>query len=182
MRKEIRICGVGGQGVVLSGFILGKAASVYMKYNAVNGESYGPEARGGLAISDVIISDEEIYYPRASSIDFLICLSQESFDLYARDLNYSSVIIIDPDLVKNHESDKTICKIHAQKIAEKLKNKIVTNIVMIGAITKIVEFLDIKAVRYSIIDCVPSNYKDLNIRAFEEGLSAGKNAKLIYKD
>lgn len=178
MRKEIRICGVGGQGVILSGFILGKAASVYMKYNAVHSEAYGPEARGGLAISDVIISDEEIYYPRAISIDYLVCLSQESFDLYANDLKKdNAVIIIDPDLVKNHDLDKPIYKIHAQKIAEELKNKIVTNIVMIGAITTIVEFLDIESVKSSVIDCVPFVYKDLNIRAFQDGLSAGKKAK-----
>jgi 2-oxoglutarate ferredoxin oxidoreductase subunit gamma len=177
MRKEIRICGIGGQGVILSGFIIGKAASVYMKYNAVHSESYGPEARGGLAISDVIISDEQIYYPRAISVDYLICLSQESFDLYANNLKKDAMIIIDPDLVKNNDSKKLIYKISAQKIAEELKNKIVTNIIMIGAITNIVGFLDIDAVRSSVIDCVPSAYKDLNIKAFEEGLSAGEKAK-----
>ena len=80
MKKEIRICGFGGQGVILAGFIIGKAAAVFMNYYAVQSQSYGPEARGGAARSEIIISDEKIGYPRPTSVDFLVAMSQESLD------------------------------------------------------------------------------------------------------
>ena len=177
MKKEIRICGFGGQGVILSGFIFGKAASVFMKYNAVQSQSYGPEARGGAARSEVIISDEKIGYPRPTSVDFFIAMSQEAFDTYRKDIRKDTVVVIDPDLVPKHNIGQPVHKVHAQKIAEKLGNKIVTNIVMVGAATAIFDMLKHDAVREAVIDSVPKKFTELNKRAFEEGLKAGKNAR-----
>lgn len=176
MKKEVRICGFGGQGVILAGFIIGKAASVFMDYNAVQSQSYGPEARGGAARSEVIISDEKIGYPRPTSVDLFVAMSQESFDTYRGDIRKDTQIILDPDLVPRHDIGRSIYKVQAQKIAESLGNKIVTNIVMVGAATSIFETLDDDAVRKSVLDSVPSRFKDLNEKAFEKGLEAGKNA------
>ena len=176
MKKEVRICGFGGQGVILAGFIIGKAAAVFMDYNAVQSQSYGPEARGGAARSEVIISDEKIGYPRPTGVDLLVAMSQESFDTYRNDLNKDTQIILDPDLVPNHDIGRPVYKVRAQKIAEKLGNKIVTNIVMVGAATSIFETLDNDAVRKAVLDSVPSRFKELNEKAFEKGLEAGKNA------
>jgi 2-oxoglutarate ferredoxin oxidoreductase subunit gamma len=176
MKKEIRICGFGGQGVILAGFIIGKAATVFMNYNAVQSQSYGPEARGGAARSEVIISDEKIGYPRPTSVDFLVAMSQESFDSYRKDIRKDTVILVDPDLVKKHDIGRPVYKVQAQKIAESLGNKIVTNIVMVGASTAILGILDKDAVRQSVLDSVPSRFKDLNEKAFEKGFEAGKNA------
>ena len=177
MKKEIRICGFGGQGVILSGFIFGKAASVFMKYNAVQSQSYGPEARGGAARSEVIISDEKIGYPRPTSVDFFIAMSQEAFDTYRKDIRKDTVVVIDPDLVPKHNIGQPVHKVHAQKIAEKLGNKIVTNIVMVGAATAIFDVLKHDAVREAVIDSVPKRFIELNKEAFEKGLEAGKDAK-----
>jgi 2-oxoglutarate ferredoxin oxidoreductase subunit gamma len=177
MKKEIRICGFGGQGVILAGFIIGKAASVFMDYNAVQSQSYGPEARGGAARSEVIISDEKIGYPRPTSIDLLVAMSQESFDSYRNDIRDDTLIILDPDLVSKHDIGRPIYKIQAQKIAEELGNKIVTNIVMVGAVTSIFDLIEPDAVRKSVLDSVPSRFKELNEKAFEKGLEAGKNAR-----
>lgn len=176
MKKNIRICGFGGQGIILAGFIIGKAASVYMDYNAVQSQSYGPEARGGAARSEIIISDKKIGYPRPISIDLLVAMSQESFDIYRDDIRDDTVIIVDPDLVKNHEIGRPIYKIHAQKIAEELGNRVVTNIVMVGATTAILGLLKPEAVKESVMDSVPSRFKELNVKAFEKGLEVGKNA------
>ncbi|KYK22371.1 2-oxoglutarate ferredoxin oxidoreductase subunit gamma [Thermoplasmatales archaeon SG8-52-2] len=176
MKKDIRICGFGGQGVILSGFIIGKAASVFMDYNAVQSQSYGPEARGGAARSEIIISDEKIGYPRPTGVDCLVAMSQESFDSYRDDIRDDTVIIVDPDLVKNHDIGRPLYKIHAQQIAEDLGNKIVTNIVMVGAFTSIFELLKPESVKESVIDSVPKRFTELNIKAFERGLEAGKNA------
>ena len=177
MKKEIRICGFGGQGVILSGFIFGKAASVFMDYNAVQSQSYGPEARGGAARSEVIISDGKIGYPRPTSVDFFIAMSQESFDTYRKDIRKDTVIVNDPDLVPKHDIGRPVYKIHAQKIAEKLGNKIVTNIVMVGAATAIFDVLKYDAVRDAVLDSVPKKFIELNKEAFEKGLEAGKNAR-----
>jgi len=176
MKKEIRICGFGGQGVILAGFIIGKAASVFMDYHAVQSQSYGPEARGGAARSEIIISDEKIGYPRPLSVDCLVAMSQESFDTYRQDIRDDTVIIIDPDLVKNHNIGKSLYRVHAQQIAEELGNKIVTNIVMVGAFTGIFGLLKPEAVRESVIDSVPKRFTDLNVMAFDKGFEAGKNA------
>jgi len=177
MKKEIRICGFGGQGVILAGFIIGKAASVFMDYNAVQSQSYGPEARGGAARSEVIISDEKIGYPRPTGVDLFVAMSQESFDTYRDDIDDDTIIVVDPDLVTKHNIGKPVFKVEAQKIAEGLGNKIVTNIVMVGASTSIFGLLDPEAVRKSVLDSVPSRFKELNEKAFEKGLEAGKNAR-----
>lgn len=177
MKKEIRICGFGGQGVILAGFIFGKAASVFMDYNAVQSQSYGPEARGGAARSEVIISDDKIGYPRPTSVDFFIAMSQEAFDTYRKDIRKDTVIVIDPDLVPKHDIGRRVYKVHAQQIAEKLGNKIVTNIVMVGAATAIFDVLKYDAVRDAVVDSVPKKFIELNKRAFEEGLEAGENAR-----
>jgi 2-oxoglutarate ferredoxin oxidoreductase subunit gamma len=176
LKKEIRICGFGGQGIMLAGFIIGKAASVFMDYHAVQSQSYGPEARGGAARSEVIISDEKIGYPRPMGIDLLVALSQEAFDTYCNDIRDDAVIIVDPDLVKDHDIGRPIYKIHAQRIAEELGNKIVTNIVMVGASTAIFGLLEPDAVKEAIIDSVPKKFTQLNVEAFERGLEAGRNA------
>ena len=176
MKKEIRICGFGGQGVILSGFIIGKAAAVFMDYNAVQSQSYGPEARGGAARSEVIISDEKIGYPRPTGVDLLVAMSQESFDTYRNDLNKDTKIVIDPDLVPKHDIGRPVYKVQAQKIAESLGNKIVTNIVMVGASMAIFGLLDEEAVRKSVLDSVPKRFLDLNEKAYMKGLEAGKNA------
>lgn len=176
MKKEIRICGFGGQGVILSGFIIGKAASVFQDYQAVQSQSYGPEARGGAARSEIIISDEKIGYPRPLSVDVLLAMSQESFDSYRDDIREDTIIIIDPDLVKKHDIGRPLYKVQALKIAEELGNKIVTNIVMVGAFAGISGLLEYDAVKEAVIDSVPKKFVDLNIKAFERGFEAGKDA------
>ncbi len=177
MNKNIRICGFGGQGVILAGFILGKAACVFSDFNAVQSQSYGPEARGGAARSEVIVSDEKIGYPRPTSIDIMVAMAQEAFNTYRDDLEDDVVIIIDPDLVPNHDIGTPLYKIRAQKIAQDLGNKIVTNIAMVGAIAGIFDIIPAEAVKKAVIDSVPKRFTQLNINAFENGLEAGRNAR-----
>ncbi|MEW5936248.1 MAG: 2-oxoacid:acceptor oxidoreductase family protein [Candidatus Thermoplasmatota archaeon] len=177
MKKEIRIAGFGGQGVVLAGVILGRAACVYSEYNAVQSQSYGPEARGGAARSEVIISDEKIGYPRPTSVDLFAAMAQEAFDTYVKDVREDTIIIIDPDLVPRHDIGRPLYKVRAQKIAEELGNKVVTNIAMVGGITGIFTLLSPEAVKQAVIDSVPARFKELNVKAFEKGLEAGRDAR-----
>jgi 2-oxoglutarate ferredoxin oxidoreductase subunit gamma len=177
MKKELRIAGFGGQGVILAGFIVGKAACVFSDFNAVQSQSYGPEARGGAARSEVIVSDERIGYPRPTGVDLFVAMAQEAFDTYRGDLRDDTVIIIDPDLIPRHDIGRPVYKVRAQKIAEDLGNKIVTNIAMVGAIAGIYELIEPEAMKKAVVDSVPKRFTDLNIKAFENGLEAGRKAK-----
>jgi 2-oxoglutarate ferredoxin oxidoreductase subunit gamma len=103
-------------------------------------------------------------------------MSQESFDSYRDDIRDDTIIVVDPDLVKKHEIGRPLYKVHAQNIAEELGNKIVTNIVMVGAFTSISGILNPESVKESVIDSVPKRFTELNIKAYERGLEAGKNA------
>ncbi len=177
MKKEIRIAGFGGQGVILAGFIIGKAACVFNKYNAVQSQSYGPEARGGAARSEVIISDEKIGYPRPTSVDLFVAMAQEAFDTYKVDIRDDTIVIVEPDLVPNHDIKQDLYPLRAQKIAKDLGNKIVTNIAMVGGVTGLYDFFDEESVRKAVEDSVPKRFLDLNMRAFERGLEAGKDGR-----
>jgi Pyruvate/2-oxoacid:ferredoxin oxidoreductase gamma subunit len=104
-------------------------------------------------------------------------MSQEAFDTYRGDIRKDTQIVIDPDLVPKHDIGQPVFKVKAQKIAEELGNKIVTNIVMVGAATSIFGLLKPEAVRNAVLDSVPIRFKDLNEKAFEKGLEAGNNAR-----
>src|SRR3972149_7606969 len=82
MRQEVRLGGFGGQGIVLAGYILGKAAALYDGKEAVFTQSYGPEARGGACAAELVISDDVIDYPMVSRPDLLVLMSPEAFTKY----------------------------------------------------------------------------------------------------
>lgn len=177
MKQEIRVCGFGGQGVILAGFIIGKAACVFSDYHAVQSQSYGPEARGGAARAEVIISDRRIGYPRPTGVDLYVAMAQEAFDTYRNDVREDTIIIIDPDLVPRHDIGHPLYRVRVQKIAEDLGNRIVTNIAMLGAIAGIYHVIAEDAVRKAVKDSVPKRFMELNLNAFERGLEAGRNAR-----
>ncbi|MFQ5884793.1 MAG: 2-oxoacid:acceptor oxidoreductase family protein [Thermoplasmata archaeon] len=170
MRKEIRIAGFGGQGIVLSGFILGQAALLDGN-NAVQSQSYGPEARGGAAKSEVIISDEKIDYPRVTEADVFIAMSQEAYDKLQGDLKEKGLILIDKDLVE--ASGKAIKGIPFTSTADKLGKKIVANVVMLGALTAMTGIVSKEAIMNAIKANVPKKAVEINIKAFEKGYKLG---------
>ena len=99
-RVEIRISGFGGQGIVLTGQIIGQAASIYDDGFATFSQSYGPESRGGSCTAEVVISNKPIDYPYVQSPQVLIILSQEAYAKYVNSLPKGTLVIIDSDLVK----------------------------------------------------------------------------------
>jgi 2-oxoglutarate ferredoxin oxidoreductase subunit gamma len=107
-RYEIRLSGSGGQGLVLAGVMLAEAVGVYEGKNVAQTQSYGPEARGGSSRSDITISTGEIYYPKTSKLDLLLCLTQDSCDKYYHNLKEDGVLIIDSDIVRQPPPLKTV--------------------------------------------------------------------------
>ncbi|MEM3641564.1 MAG: 2-oxoacid:acceptor oxidoreductase family protein [Candidatus Bathyarchaeia archaeon] len=179
-RIEIIIGGFGGQGSMLAGAVLGKAA-VYDRKNVVQTRSYGAEARGGAARSEVIISDEEIVYPLVIEADALIALSQLSFERYITKVKANSIVIIDEDMVKPKQvpyDTIKIIKIPATRIAsQELKQPIVANMIMLGALTAITGIVTIESLVKSVEESVPKGTEKINIEALRKGQELAKDGR-----
>lgn len=168
---EVRISGLGGQGVVLAGEILGRAA-VYEGKNVVQTGSYGAEARGSAAKSEVIISDSKIGFPKVRKCDILVAMSQSAVEKHLMDLKEKGILIVDEDTAENIPKTKArVFKIPATKTAERLlKSRLYANVVMLGTLTKITGIVKEALVEKAITDSMPETAREVNIRGFREGL------------
>jgi len=170
-RVEVRISGLGGQGAVLAGQILGRATAYDGKY-AIQTQSYGAEARGSAATSEVIISDDKVWFPMVRKCDILVMLSQNSLKEYLGDLKENGTLLVDEQLVLEvpHVRAK-VFRIPATRIAEtELKSKTYTNVVMLGALVRISEIVTAEAIEKAIGDLVPRELLEKNLKAFKRGL------------
>jgi len=171
-RYELRLSGEGGQGLVLAGKILAEAAAIYDGINATQSQSYGPEARGGASRSEIILSDDEIDFPKATEIDLMLALTQESCDQYHKDLKPDAILLVDADAVTTVPSGHArVWSLPILRSAqEKLGRTIVGNIVALGVIARAAGVVSEDAVRRAIRDRVPKGTEELNLRAFDLGL------------
>ena len=173
VRTEIQIAGFGGQGIVMAGLILGEAAVLDGK-NAVQTQSYGPESRGGAARSDVIISDDEIDYPKVLKADILVAMSQPALDRYVSGAAADTVVVIDRDLVGSE--DKSHRRVPFTRIADDLGKKIVANSVMLGYLAAATGVLSRPALEQALRSNIPAGTEQINLRALEEGWAQGAAA------
>jgi len=169
---EVRICGLGGQGVVLAGQILGRAA-VYDGKNVVQTQSYGAEARGSAAKSEVIISDQKIGYPMVRKCDILVAMSQSAINAHIKDLKENATLLVDKDLVKQIPEIKAkVYNLPTTKVAEtQLRSKMYANVVMLGALTEITKIVSKEAMKKAITTSVRTDTIKTNLCAFEEGIN-----------
>ncbi len=177
MKVEIKFGGLGGQGIITMGFILANAAALYDGKECVFTQDYSAEARGGASTSEVIISDERIDYPHVEKADYLVLMSTSAYRDYIHKLKDDGILIIDEDLVHVAEDEKRkIYSIPATKIAEKLGNPIVANIIMLGFFTGVTGIISPEAMMQAIKDRVPKRFWEINEKAFKEGMKhAEKN-------
>lgn len=170
-RVEVRISGLGGQGVVLAGEILGRAAVYDGKY-AVQTQSYGAEARGSAAKSEVIISDKKIGFPKVRKCDILVTMSQNALNKHLDDLKENGILLVDRDKVKEvPKVEAKVFSVPATRIAEtELKSRIYANAIMLGALTKITGIVSEEAVKKAIVDSVSKETKERNLEGFGKGL------------
>ena len=173
-RKEIRIAGFGGQGIVLSGSIVGKAASIYDKGFATLTQSYGPESRGGSCRAEVIISDIPVGYPYVVSPQVQIILSQEAYTEYGQNAPPGTLVIVDSDLVTIDPSQNPKpLSIPASRMAQDLGRVVVANIIMLGSLAAISDIVSYEALKNSILDSIPPGTESFNVKAFELGYDYG---------
>ncbi|HKL11918.1 MAG TPA: 2-oxoacid:acceptor oxidoreductase family protein [Clostridia bacterium] len=171
-QNEIRLTGSGGQGLILAGIILAEAA-LLQGNNAVQSQSYGPEARGGASKSEVIISKEDIDFPKVNKADILLSLTQIAYDKYKQSTKESATVIVDSTI--NIDETLKVERIIKIPIIETASNKIgksiVSNIVALGAIQEATGIVDRDFLEKAVLNRVPAKFKDLNRKALSEGFN-----------
>ena len=172
---ELRIAGFGGQGVILSAIVLGKAASIYQGAYATMTQNFGPEARGGACSAQLLISGEPILYPYVTQPDLLVVMSQEAYMKFVPELKEGGTLIVEQDLVRVTDLPRQtkVYSCPATRLGEELGKRMVLNSVMVGFFTAVTRLLEKEAVRKAVADSVPSSFCDLNLKALETGYEYG---------
>ncbi len=172
---EIRIAGFGGQGVILSAIIIGKAASIFQEGYATMTQAFGPEARGGSSSAQVILSDKPVLYPYVTRPDVLVVMSQEAYSRFTPELKENGILVVEEDMVRLDDvsSNVRIFAVPATRLAEELGKKMVLNVVMVGFFGAVTGLLDPEALRRAVADSVPAAFRELNLRAFDKGFEYG---------
>ena len=172
-RLEVRLSGFGGQGIIRSGEIIGKAAVIYDGRYATFTQSYGPESRGGACASQVAIADDpvELSYPQVIDPSILVIMSQGAYNKYVPDFRRDGLLIVDESLVELNEAAEgmQLLSIPATRLAEELGRRIVANVVMLGFVAAMTDIASPEAVKQAVLDSVPRGTEELNERAFETG-------------
>lgn len=178
-RYELRFSGSGGQGMILAGIIMAEAACIYGEKNAVQSQSYGPESRGGASKAEVIISSQPIDYPKATSIDCMLAMTQEACTKYSSDIKPGGILLIDSDEVK--DVPKGNFKVLSFPIIEtarkELGKTIVANIISLGMITELTGVVTHEAIEKAVLSRVPQAFLELNKKAIQIGFERAKSLK-----
>ncbi len=172
-KKEVIITGFGGQGIVLAGSILGKAAALGDHLESTLVQSYGPESRGGACSAQVVIAGQAIHYPYIQAPDILVCMSQSAFDKYIDTLKPDGTLLIDQDLVRPKGNKDDCYAIPATRLAEEMGRKMMANIIMIGFLASVTRVVTPEAAKNSVASSVPKGTEDQNLKAFQKGFDYG---------
>ncbi len=170
-RTEIRITGFGGQGVVLSGYIIGRASAVNAGLPSTMIQSFGPEARGSACSATLVISDKEVLYPYIRRPHVFVAMSAEGYEKYRDELREDGTLVYEENLVRaDLKEGQPAFGIPSTRIAESLGRTIVQNIVMLGFFTAVTEIVPREAMREAVKASVPAGTEELNIQAFDAGV------------
>jgi len=175
-RTEIRITGYGGQGVILCGHIIGRAAAIHANQHATQIQSFGPEARGSSCSTTLVVSDTEVLYPYIDRPDFFVAMSSEGYEKYRHELKDDGALIYGSDLVKLAEDEpRRAYGVPATTIAERLGRSMVQNIVMLGFIGAVTKLVSKEQMRDAVKESVPPGTEELNLKAFDAGWAEYEN-------
>ncbi|MBN2528565.1 MAG: 2-oxoacid:acceptor oxidoreductase family protein [Deltaproteobacteria bacterium] len=172
-KVDIRICGMGGQGVIMSGLVIGKAASIYEDKWSTMLQSFGPEARGSTCAAQVMIDDVHIGYPYIDKADIFLVFSQAGYEKYIAELKEGAILVYEDELITLDErvpKGVKTCGIPATRIAQEQIGKVITfNMVMLGYFARATEAISLDALKKSIVDSVPHGTGEMNLKAFNAG-------------
>lgn len=176
-RTEIRITGFGGQGVVLSGYIIGRACAIGAGKHATMIQSFGPEARGSACSATLVVSDTEVLYPYVRRPDIFVAMSAEGYDSYRDELKDDGLLIFEQDLVHPaFKQGQPAFGIPSTRIAEGLGRSLVQNIVMLGFLTAVTRIVTREQMREAVKASVPAGTEELNLTAFDRGYEHAEKA------
>jgi 2-oxoglutarate ferredoxin oxidoreductase subunit gamma len=167
-RLEIRLAGMGGQGMILAGVLLADAAIRDGK-NAVQTQSYGPEARGGASRSEVILSSESIDYPEVIEADVLLCMSQPACDKYAHKLKRDGLLIVDSGHVQRTPTTRAVRADLTAWAVEETGREITANVLALGFLVGLTDIVSHEALRETVLARAPAGTQELNLKALERG-------------
>ena len=187
---EIRLSGFGGQGLIMASVVLAQAASMYEAKHVVQKDdqykreesglfvvqtqTYGSGVRGGATRAEVKISTKEIHYPEVTKPDVLVLMSEEAFHTFAQEVKPSTLVIIDPDTVKSRP-DGNFCQVPATVTATEMGNKIVANMVMLGAVVAMTDVVHLDSLKKAVKDMFPPSTHELNAKALDKGYELGQS-------
>jgi 2-oxoglutarate ferredoxin oxidoreductase subunit gamma len=170
-RREIRITGFGGQGVVLCGYIIGRASAVNAGMHATMIQSFGPEARGSACSATLVVSDSPILYPYIRRLEIFLALSADGYEKYHEQLTDDGILIYEENLVHPTLKDSQAAfGIPSTRIAESLGRVLVQNIVMLGFFREVTGIVPREAMREAVKLSVPAGTAELNLKAFDAGV------------
>ena len=175
MKKELRLSGTGGQGLILAGIILAEAALLDGKL-AIQSQSYGPEARGGASKSEVIISDKAIHFPKVTNPGLPLAMIQEAAQKYSHDLTSAGILVTDSLFVKTLPAHTG--KVYELPIThtakEVLGKALFANIIALGAIVQLTGIVSEESIIKAVLNRVPKGTEEINKKAIKLGMELVK--------
>lgn len=177
MRYEIRLAGRGGQGLVLAGLILGEAA-LRSGRNVAMSQSYAPRVRGGTSLSEVVIDEGEIIYPKATSPHLLLVMSQEALESYGGQLRPGGTVIIDSAEVEGEpQVEGRVIRVPITRLARERLRAVAANMVALGVLGGATGVVSKEELIETLRAHVPKGTERLNEEALELGWEEGERAK-----
>ncbi len=177
MRREIRMAGFGGQGVITMGTVLAVAVGIFEDRELAQTQSYGPEARGGACRSDVVISDEPIDYTRPVDLDFFIAMSGSALKKYWSDVRKGRTrVLVDQTLITNlPEHSPPVLGLEATRIAEEeLKDRLMANMILLGAMAALTRWVRLEALGQAAEKVFSPRSLSLARAALQRGFTEGE--------
>ncbi|MDP8239365.1 MAG: 2-oxoacid:acceptor oxidoreductase family protein [Candidatus Hatepunaea meridiana] len=171
---EARFAAVGGQGILLAGDIIAEAAISFEGKYAVDSPTYTAQVRGGPTKVDVIIDSKRIEFTRTTAIDFMLCLSQNSWNRFGFDLKENCIVLIDPSLVFEVDEERyRVYRLPIIEITKKgLKKMVYTSAVSLGAMAGLTSYLKPDSIKKALLKKAPRGTEEPNMKAFDLGFEA----------
>ena len=176
-RYEVRLAGEGGQGMILAGVILAEAAAVHDGLNAVQTQSYGPEARGGASRSEVIVARGEVDYPKVMAADFLLCMSQEACDKFYTQVKEDGWILVDASNVTRVPSHRAVALPISDLAEEVTGRRITASMVGLGLVGGLSGVVSREALEKAVSDRVPAGTEEINLKALAAGFAEAERLR-----
>ena len=173
---RIVLSGYGGQGIITASILLAEAAAIYEGLNAVQSQSYGPEARGGATRADVIISEEPINFPKVLNPHILVCLSQEAYNKFWGIIRPGGLLVIEKKFViidQNVEARQQVLDMY-ETVLKEIGNPIVFNICMLGALIGLTGLVKLDSIKELLETKVPPEFINMNKTALDIGFKLSK--------